>query len=191
LSINGAACGLKSVSSQSILFVVPPGLASETAGKSYPIVVNNNGQITKGTIVVVPARPDVFTNLDPPGPGGRARMLNVTNPPQTHEPFTLFTIQFRGGRRVASHMRLYFTGAASITTTATYTVRIGPATASGAGILTAPVLVEPGVYYIDFSMPTTITGQGDQPVVVTVTVGGVDFVSRLDDTAPKVYIVGL
>jgi hypothetical protein len=47
------------------------------------------------------------------------------------------------------------------------------------------------VYFLDFSMPTTITGRGDQPVVVTVTVGGVDFVSRLDDTAPKVFIVGL
>lgn len=192
VSVNGAACGLKSVSSQSILFVVPPGLVSETAGKSYPIVVNNNGQVTKGTIIVVPARPDVFTNLDPPGPGGRSRMLNVTNPPQTHEPFTLFTIQLRGGRRVPSHMRLYFTGAAgSSTTTAAYSVRIGSATASGTGILATPVLAEPGVYYVDFSMPTTITGQGDQPVVVTVTVGGVDFVSRLDDTAPKIYVVGI
>jgi hypothetical protein len=88
-------------------------------------------------------------------------------------------------------MRLYFTGAAGATTTATYSVRIGSATASGAGILATPVLTEPGVYYVDFSMPTTITGQGDQPVVVTVTVGGVDFVSRLDDTAPKIYVVGI
>jgi len=88
-------------------------------------------------------------------------------------------------------MRLYFTGAASSTATAAYTVRIGSVTASGAGILTSPVLTEPGIYYIDFSMPTTITGQGDMPVVVTVTVGGVDFVSRLDDTAPKIYVVGL
>jgi hypothetical protein len=190
VSINGAACGLKAVTSQSIQFVVPPGLASDAAGKSYPIVVNNNGQVIKGTVAIVPARPDVFTNLDPPGPGGRARMLNVTNRVATHEPFTLFTIRLRGGQRVSSRMRLYFTGAASATTTATYSVRIGSATASGTGILTAPALAEPGVYFIEFSMPSTITGLGDQPVVVTGTVGGVDFVSRLDDTAPKMFVVG-
>jgi hypothetical protein len=88
-------------------------------------------------------------------------------------------------------MRLYFTGAASGTVTATYSVRIGTATANGTSILGAPVLAEPGVYYIDFTMPTTINGQGDLPVVVTVTVSGVDFVSRLDDTAPKIFVVGL
>lgn len=190
LSINGIAAGLKSVSSSSILFVVPPGLASETAGKSYPIVVNNNGKVIKGTVVLVPARPDVFTNLDPPGPGGRARMLNVTNRVSTHEPFTLFTLQQRGGRRIPSRMRLFFTGASNVAT-ATYSVRIGSTTVSGTGLLTGPVLFEPGVYYIDFSMPTTITGQGDRPVVVTVTVSGVDFVSRLDDTAPKIYVIGM
>jgi hypothetical protein len=40
-------------------------------------------------------------------------------------------------------------------------------------------------------MPTTLIGSGDRPVVVTITVGGVNFTSRLDDTAPKVFIIGL
>ena len=189
LTINGVACGLKSVSSNSIVFVVPPNLSTETAGKNYPVVLNNNGVVLKDSLTLVPARPDVFRTSGT-GPGGRARMLNVTNRVPTGEPFTLFTVQQRGGRRIPSHMRLYLTGVGT-GQNATYSVRIGEATASGNTILTLPVLAEPGVYYIDFSMPTTLIGSGDRPVVVTITVGGVNFTSRLDDTAPKVFIIGL
>ena len=44
------------------------------------------------------------------------------------------------------------------------------------------MLVEPGVYTIDFLMPSALAGAGDQPIVVTVNAGGVNFSSRLDDT---------
>jgi hypothetical protein len=186
LSINGIACGLQSVTGHSIVFVVPPALSTVTAGTSYPIVLNNNGVVIKGTVVLVPARPDVFT-LSGVGPGGRARMFNITNRVPQGEPFNTFTVMQRGGRRVPSHMRLYFTGAGT-GAGATYSIRIGPTTVAPATILT-PVLFEPGVYYIDFDLPSALQGAGDQPVIVTVTVGGVAFVSRLDDTAPRVLIL--
>jgi hypothetical protein len=188
-TINGVACGLKSVSSNSIVFVVPPTIPADTTGKNYTVVLNNNGVALKDTLTLVAARPDVFTT-GAPGPGGRARMLNITNTVFTREPFTVFTIQRRGARRIPSKMRLYLTGLGTGANTS-YSIRIGEATAQGTSILAAPVLVEPGVYYIDFAMPTNLIGDGDRPVVVTVRVSGVDFVSRLDDTAPKVFIIGM
>jgi hypothetical protein len=65
-------------------------------------------------------------------------------------------------------------------------VRIGSQSATATSV---PTLVEPGVYTVDFTMPTALNGAGDQPVVVTVTVNGVTFQSRLDDTAPRIFIL--
>jgi len=167
----------------------PLTMPADTTGKNYTVVLNNNGTALKDTLTLVAARPDVFTT-GAPGPGGRARMLNITNTVFTGEPFTVFTIQRRGGRRIPSRMRLFVTGLGTGANTA-LSIRIGSATAQGTSIIANPVLVEPGVYYIDFVMPTNLVGDGDRPVVVTATVSGVNFVSRLDDTAPKVFIIGM
>ena len=185
LSINGVGCGLKAVSRHSIQFIVPPGLAADAAGTSYPVVLNNNGYVVKSTVVLVPARPDIFT-FTGVGPGGRAKLFNVTNRVPTTEPFTVFTVMLRGGRRVPSHLRLYLTGVSVGTAPTSISVRIGPQTVIAQ---TSPVLVEPGVYTVDFLLPSALNGAGDQPIVVTVNGGGVNFVSRLDDTAPRVFIL--
>jgi uncharacterized protein (TIGR03437 family) len=42
VSISGAACGLYSVSSTQINFVLPPGLS---VGGTFPITINNNGVV--------------------------------------------------------------------------------------------------------------------------------------------------
>ncbi|MDQ6786727.1 MAG: hypothetical protein M3033_07945, partial [Acidobacteriota bacterium] len=60
--------------------------------------------------------------------------------------------------------------------------------ASGS-ILGDAVLREPGVYSIDFALPSTLNGAGDQPIIITVTGGGQTFQSRLDDTAPRFRIL--
>ena len=65
--------GLKSVSQREIVFVTPPAISSVTAGTQYPLVVNNNGTEITGNLTIVPARPDIFTNLSVPGPGGPQR----------------------------------------------------------------------------------------------------------------------
>ncbi len=188
MSINGAAAGLKSVSQQEIVFVVPPGLLGTTAGRVLPFVINNNGTEYKGTVTLVPTRPDIFTDLPSPGPFGRAKITNVTNRVHTTEPFTVTTILERGGRRVPSRMRIQLTGVQGVTPAITV-IRIGSVQVSGAGISTAATLVAPGVYTMDFLLPPTLNMAGDQPVVITISVDGRLYESRLDDTAARVFIL--
>ena len=154
LTINGVGCGLRSVSRHAIEFVVPPGLTADPAGTSYPVVLNNNGFVVKSTVTLVPARPDIFT-FTGVGPGGRAKLFNVTNRVPTTEPFTVFTVMLRGGHRVPSHMRLYLTGVNNIASSS-ITIRIGPQTIAGGSILSNGVLVEPGVYKVVFLMASNL-----------------------------------
>src|SRR5262249_55510755 len=188
VSINGIACGLKSVTREvkqyEIFFVVPRALPAASAGTSYPMVIINNGTVYRSNITIVPARPDIFTTTGA-GPGGRAKLFNVTNRVHTTEPFAVFTVMLRGGKRVPSNLRLFLTGVENIAP-GNLSVRIR---SSFASITAVPVLVEPGVYTIDFAMPTDLVGAGDQPIVVTVTGGSVTFASRLDDTAPRLSIL--
>ena len=189
MTVNGLACGLKSVSQRQIVFVLPTFISSAAAGTPYPVVVNNNGTVFKGMLTIVPTRPDIFTDLPVPGPFGRALVTNVTNRVPTTEPFTVTTIKLRGGKRVPTVLRLRLTGVANIEPGANIpvTIRIGGAPVITAGdILTGSVLVEPGVYTIDFRVPAALNMAGDQPIIVTVTVGGTTFTSRLDDTAARI-----
>ena len=190
MTINGVACGLKSVSQRQIVFVVPPFLSSSATGTSYPVVVNNNGTVFRGNITIVPARPDIFTDLAVPGPFGRAQAFNVTNRVHTTEPFTVTTVRLRGGTRVPTVLRLRVTGIANIPTgPGIIVVRIGNVTIQGSQILTGSVLVEPGVYTFDFALPAALNMAGDQPIIVTINVGTTQFTSRLDDTAPRIRIL--
>jgi hypothetical protein len=194
MSINGLACGLKSVSQRQIVFVLPTFISSAAVGTPYQVVVNNNGIVFKGSLTIVPARPDIFTNLPVPGPFGRALAFNVTNRVPTTEPFTVTTVKLRGGMRVPTVLRVRMTGVANIDLSAAQNVgvlaiHIGGQTINGTAILTGSVLVEPGVYTIDFRLPGALNMAGDQPIVVDVTVGGVKFSSRLDDTAPRISIL--
>ncbi len=187
MTVNGAAAGLKSVGQRQIVFVVPPGLAGSDAGTVYPVVINNNGVIFRGSITVVPARPDIFTNLLSPGPGGRARIFNATNRVLTTEPFTVRTFRLRGSRLVPSVLRVYLTGVTENLSAGAITIKIGGR--ENIGILAAPRLVEPGVYTIDFAMPPELAGAGDQPIIISVLINGIIYRSRLDDTAPRLFIL--
>ena len=185
MTINGHSVGMKSVDNDRIVFTVPKGLASAVAGTSYPVVVNNQGTETKGFITIVPARPDIFTSTA--GTGGRAIAFNVTNSTPTPEPFAVTSVNSTG-TTVPTRIRLYLTGMHLVPSSA-ISIRIGTVTITGAQILTGAVLVEPGVYTVDFELPATVAGFGDQPIVVTVTGGGGTYTSRLDDTAPRVSIL--
>jgi hypothetical protein len=188
VTVNGAAAGIKSVNGREIEFVVPPAIPVSATGTNYPVVVNNNGAVVKGTIVIVPARPDVFTTLTIPGPGGRARIVNATNTVQTREPFLIRTLRFRGGRKVNSVLRLYLTGVNNITA-ANIRIRIGSTEIPAAQITTNAVLTEPGVYTVDFTLPASLAGSGDQPIVVSVVSGTTEYFGRLADTAPRISIL--
>jgi hypothetical protein len=187
VTINGAAAGIKSVSQNEVLFVVPPALPTVAAGTTYPIVINNNGTVFRGTITLVPARPDIFTTSAVPGPGGRARIFNATNRVLTGEPITITTVRTRGGRRVPTVLRVFLTGVGGVPSSA-ITIRVGNRDITGTAI-SAPVLREPGVYSIDFTLPIELRGAGDVPIIVTVTASGTTFQSRLEDTAPLFRIL--
>ncbi len=188
MTINGATVGLKSVSRHQIVFVSPIALSSSTNGTEYEFVINNNGTVMKKNVTIVPARPDIFTTFPNPGPGGRAKLFNVTNTVRTTEPFTVTTYKLRGGRRVPSRMRIYATGIAN-TGAPVFIIKIGSVNIQGSAVLTGGVPVEPGVYTVDFELPPTLNGAGDQPIILQIIAGGVTFSSRLDDTAPRVSIL--
>jgi uncharacterized protein (TIGR03437 family) len=196
VTINGAACGIKSVSRlinrYEIVFVVPTGLQSDSAGTEYPIVANVNGTVSRSNITIVPYRPDIFSNLAFPGPGGRALVTNVTNRVHTTEPFTARTIRIRGGMFTDTVLRVRVTGVQDplAASPGSIEIRIGSIRIIEGRVTTRGVLIEPGVYTIDFLLPPGIAGAGDQPIILTIRdANGVEFSSRLDDTAPRISIL--
>jgi uncharacterized protein (TIGR03437 family) len=188
VSINGAASGIKSVSPGEIVFVVPPGFVPPVGGTVYPIVINDNGTAIKGSVTVVPARPDIFTFSDVPGPNGRARIFNISDRVQRPEPFTVTTVRLSDRTRVATVLRVFLTGVNNVQV-GSISIRVGNVDITGASILSAAVLREPGVYSIDFALPASLNRAGDVPIIVTVTGGGESFQSRPSDTAPRFRIL--
>lgn len=186
ITVNGVACLIKSVDTQGVTFVTPRALASAIAGTSYPVVINDNGRVSKGNLTIVPTRPDIFNATMTPAPGGRTKLFNVTNRIFTTEPFAIKTIRRRGDVLTPSVLRIYLTGVANVDSLLV-SVRIRDKIMTG--IANTNVLVEPGVYTVDFPLDAGLEAAGDQPVVVTITSGGVTFSSRLDDTTSKVSIL--
>lgn len=190
MTLNGAACGLKKVSSREITFVVPPGTIPSTTPQE--IVINNNGRLYKTTAVIVITRPDVFSFSEIPGPGGRTRIFNATNRVLTREPFNVTTLRYRGGRRVPTVLRVYLTGVQFAVGGANgnIDIRLGgvPIPRTNISAVSA-VLREPGVYSVDFTLPPELDRAGDVPVVVTITAGSVTYYGRGDDTTSFVRIL--
>ncbi|HEX8137142.1 MAG TPA: hypothetical protein VF544_06090 [Pyrinomonadaceae bacterium] len=172
LSINGGAAGLYSVAAGQINFVVPVGLVAQTGTNTYPVVINNNGVVTRGTLQILGAQPDIFTTtMDA---GGRAA---VTTTDGLAEPFTAPVV-----------LRIMLTGVRGLTK-AQLTVRIGSTDLTGAAIITDAVPVAnatPGFYQVDVQVPASLAGAGDVPVIVTATTNSTT--SRPADTAPRIRI---
>ena len=188
MSINGAAAELKSVNNRQIVFIVPRGLSpGNDDAATYPVVINNNGIISRAEITIVPARPDIFTDLPTPGPGGRAFVQNVTNRVPTTEPFTVTTIKIKGGTRVPTVLRVYATGIFHpALTSGAFSIRIGSRTIPAT---TLPVQRGPGIYSLDFTLPPELNEAGDQPIIFQVVTSTQTYRSRLDDTAPRLFIL--
>ena len=183
VAINGAACGLYSVSSTEIRFVVPVGLIPNTGSTSYPIVINIHndvaatGTVIRGLVVVVSAQPDVGTSTN--GPGGRARVCNITNPstPSTtciSEPFNV-TTDDGTGTQVATVLRVLLTGVRGTASSAASVV-VGTTAIVPNSLVSTDM---PGVDQIDFTLPSTVD-RGDIPIVVKVGTAS----SRPTDTSP-------
>lgn len=198
LSINGAAAGLLSVNTGEIQFVVPPGLAATTGTNTYPVVINNNGTTIRTTIQILPAQPDIFTQTNAFGTN-RAVVTNVTNPTLavgTPEPFTVTTTYVNSSAVTVTEptkLRIFLTGVRRVTDASQVTVRIGTTDIAGtATAATSPVAISPtdtpGTDQITVTLPASLAGAGDVPVIVTVTVSGQVSTSRPVDSAPLIRI---
>jgi uncharacterized protein (TIGR03437 family) len=173
LAINGAAAPLYFVSPGQINFVVPVGLIALTGTATYPVVINNNGVVIRGTIQIIAAQPDIFTTTN--DAGGRAAVFSVTSAgAEMAEPFT-----------VPTTLRIVLTGVRGVPK-AQITVRIGTTDLTGAAILTDALPrgtnQMPGFYQIDVAAPASLAGAGNVPVIVTVGSGATAVSSRPADT---------
>jgi hypothetical protein len=139
-------------------------------------------------VKIIPGQPDIFNREGLIEAGGRTKLFNVTNTVWRTEPFVIRTVKVKGNKLVPSRMRIFATGIASAAAPFIF-IRIGNITIAGSQIVTTATLVEPGVYTLDFDMPESLEGAGDQPVIITINIDGVNYNSRLDDTASRTFIL--
>ncbi|HEX8852897.1 MAG TPA: hypothetical protein VF754_05385, partial [Pyrinomonadaceae bacterium] len=192
VSIVNAAAGLYFVSPGQINFVVPVGLLPSTT--PLPVVINNNGAVIRTSLVVNSAQPDILTSTN--SAGGRAVVLNVTNPcvAPTTEPFTVTSTRPTGGvctatttETVPTQLLIMLTGVRGLAPS-NITVRIRDTDISGASILSVGPSRTAGFDQIIVQLPASLAGAGDSPIIVTATVNGITFTSRPADSAPRVTI---
>ncbi|MDT5123288.1 MAG: hypothetical protein QOC96_2770 [Acidobacteriota bacterium] len=191
VSVNGAAAGLFFVSPGQINFVVPPGLAPTSGTATYPVVINNNGTTIRSTIQISIAQPDIFTMTDTFG-SNRAAVLNITNPLSagSPEPFSVTTTFVNSSGNTETDptvLRIFLTGVRRITDKSQVSVTIGTTALTGTAIVQIMPSDLPGTDQIDVTLPASLAGAGDVPVIVTITNGGT-FTSRAADTAPLIRI---
>ncbi|HEX3557961.1 MAG TPA: hypothetical protein VHU19_02080 [Pyrinomonadaceae bacterium] len=203
VSVSGAAAGLYFVAPNQINFVVPVGLAASTTAQ--PVVIFNNGALIRTSVQLNPAQPDIFTSTN--GAGGRAAVLNVTNPcvAPSGEPFAVTTTIPKGSQAtgdctstdtetVPTRLLIMLTGVRGVTTTSSVTVNIGTTAIVGtADLVAGPVhfvgpSLTPGFDQIIVELPAALAGAGDVPVVVSVTTSAGTFTSRPADSAPHITI---
>lgn len=202
VSVGGSAAGLYFVAPNQINFVVPVGLtASATA---QPVVIFNNGALIRSSVLLNAAQPDIFTSTT--GPGGRAAVLNVTNPcvAPSGEPFAVTTTIPKGSQTtgncattdtetVPTRLLIMLTGIRGVTATSSVSVTIGTTITGTADPVNGPIhavgpSLTPGFDQIIVELPASLAGAGDVPVVVSVTAGGATFTSRPAATAPHITI---
>jgi uncharacterized protein (TIGR03437 family) len=198
VGINGAAAGLYFVSPGQINFVIPRGVAVSATPVPVTIFNRNTGTLIRTSLQLLAAQPDIFTSTN--GPGGRAAVVNVTNPcvAPPGEPFSVTTTRPVGSatgdctsaqtETVPTELLIMLTGAQSLTAGATVSVRIGTTDLTGAAIVSAGPTQTPGFDQIVVRLPASLAGAGDVPVIVSITSGGVTFTSRPAETAPRITI---
>jgi hypothetical protein len=204
VSINGAAAGLRFVGEDptKIKFVVPPALTAPTGTDiTVPFIVVNtnttpNPTVVRSRVPLVPAQPDISSSTN--GPGGIATVVNVTNPCLTKAPmgpFSVTTVRPKGGdcastetETVPTVLAITLTGVRNVTKSQV-TVTIGTTAITGDAIVSVTQQDMPGWDQINVTLPASLAGAGNVPIVVSVLVNGVTFTSRpTTDTPPTITI---
>jgi uncharacterized protein (TIGR03437 family) len=185
VSVNGAAAGLYFVGNFVMPISAPIGLG--TVAVNINDAGANTDTLLRGFVQIVSGQPDIFTSTN--DAGGRAVVFNVTNPgARTVEPFSV-TSQDAGGNTVPTVLELNLTGV-RLASTAEITVTVGTTAISAASITLVKSNPEmPGFDIIDFTLPDTLAGAGDVPIVVTFTrTGQTATTSRSTATAAHITI---
>jgi uncharacterized protein (TIGR03437 family) len=188
VSVAGAAAGLYFVgnSPQQINFVMPLGLLANTTPAN--VVINNNGTVIRGLVQIVTAQPDLFFTTTVSG--NRATVFNVTNPlnrfPEPANGFSV-TSDDGTGTQVPTVLELSLTGIRN-QVPGFVIVTIGKTDLLGAVTLVASNPNMPGFDLIRFTLPASLAGAGDVPIIVTISPGSGTFPSRPFDTAPRIKI---
>lgn len=190
VAVNGYAAGLYFVGNaeQQINFVIPIGMLNGLGN----VVINlldagaNTDTTFRGLVQIIGVQPDIFTTTN--DALGRAIAFNVTNPSaRTTEPFNV-TSTDASGATVATVIELSVTGLRNAFTNEV-TVTVGTTAITGTSILAVqPNREMPGFDIINFTLPASLAGAGDVPVVVTVSKNGVTTSSRPAATAPRITI---
>jgi uncharacterized protein (TIGR03437 family) len=183
VSVNGAAAGLYFVgtSPKQINFVIPIGLIPAT--NSVTVVINNNGTVLRQEIQIITAQPDVFTTTN--DAFGRANVCNITNSLAFScltEPFSVKSLD-KDGNLVPTVLELNATGVRDIPDPVSLTITVGTTVITATSI--RPNRNMPGWDQIDFTLPDTLAGAGDVPIVLSF-LGQVG--SRSSETAPHITI---
>jgi uncharacterized protein (TIGR03437 family) len=154
---------------------MPIGLPTGVA----TVVINNNGTVLRGFVVIVASQPDIFTTTN--GPGGRAMVFNVTNPiNRMGEPFSV-TSDDGTGNQVPTVLEIDLTGVRGATASG-ITVTIGTTDIVATFIASNPEM--PGFDMVKVTLPASLAGAGDVPIIVRTS----SATSRGTDTAPHITI---
>ncbi len=191
VSVNGAAAGLKFVgnTTKQINFVMPIGLPVGLGTVAVNVLNTgaNTDTLLRGLVQIVLAQPDIFTStMDA---GGRAAAFNITNPmvARIPEPFSV-TSDDGTGTQVPTKIELSVTGLRFALRTEVG-VTVGTTAIPADNILSVqPNREMPGFDTITFTLPASLAGAGDVPIIVTFTRVPTSAVSRPADTAPHITI---
>ncbi|PYS67352.1 MAG: hypothetical protein DMF69_23300 [Acidobacteria bacterium] len=190
LSVNGAAAGLYFVGNaeKQINFVMPvtaaPGLG--TVAVNILNAGANTDTALRGFVQIVTAQPDIFSSTG--DALGNAIAVNVTNPNLRLPPPFNVTSTDASGATVPTVVELSLTGI-RLTLKSEFTITVGTTTiAADQIVLKQSNLEMPGFDILNFTLPASLAGAGEVPVIVSFTRGGVTTVSRPADTAAKIRI---
>jgi uncharacterized protein (TIGR03437 family) len=197
VSVNGAAAGLYFVGdtpAEGISFVMPVGLGGGVATVVINDQRNNNGTVFRGFVQVVASQPDIFTSTN--GPGGIARVCNVTNPVLSSSgcimgPFQV-TTDDGTGTQVPTKLEIWVTGVRLALATETKVSFVdGTTTTDITPTSVLPNTNKFGFDLINITLPASLAGTApiDYKLIVTVTRSGSPFTSRPVATAPQVTII--
>jgi uncharacterized protein (TIGR03437 family) len=190
VGVNGAAAGLYSVgnAAKQINFVMPISLAPGLG--SVVVNINDTGANTDtalhGFVQIVAGQPDIMTTTN--DAGGRAVVFNVTNPiMRLGEPFPVTSSD--GSNTVPTVLELNLTGV-RLATKAEISITVGTTAISGDAIVLVKSNPEmPGFDIVNFTLPASLAGAGDVPIVVTFTrTGQTATTSRSAATAAHITI---